>query len=100
MTRDKGVPMYEVTLIDSQAWGDTDDRESSGSIWINPLSIVSMKEVHQKYLNDEDKHPIDWVKYASPTSGPFMYTEIYLNDGRSIRTLRRIEDIDRYLRYC
>ena len=25
-----------------------------------------------------------------------MYTEIYLNDGRSIRTLKRIEDIDRY----
>jgi hypothetical protein len=100
MTRDKGVPMYEVTLIDSQAWGDSDDKESSGSIWINPLLIVSMKEVHQKYISDEHKHKNDWLQYPSPTSGPFMYTEIYLNDGRSIRTLKRIEDIDRYLRYC
>ena len=100
MNRPTRVPMYEVTLIDSQAWGDNDDSESSGSILINPLAIVSIKEVHKKWESKAHKNPNTWVRYASPTSGPFMYTEIYLNDGRSVRTLKRIKDIDSYLRYC
>ena len=102
--REQGVPMYEITLTDSDAWGCADkygiDEECSGSIYVNPLTIVSMKEIHKKWVSKEHRNPNTWVRYASPTSGPFMYTEIFLNDGRSLQTLIRIKEINSYLRYC
>ena len=89
--------MYEMPLLDSQAWGDDDDEESSGVVTININAIVSIKEIHQKYLIHKDSYGYR-RKYASPTSGPFMYTEVYLNDGRSYLTLNRSADICKYLR--
>lgn len=91
------IVMYEMPLLDSQAWGDDDDEESSGVVTININAIVSIKEIHQKYLIHKDSYGYR-RKYASPTSGPFMYTEVYLNDGRSYLTLNRSADICKYLR--